>query len=196
MNEICTFNYLKSISPALKTRYRQVEFNLMVSSYSYYDSLGNLLENYLKYVAKIKNIKVESEDSHGKLFSKLSVFVLEELSFNRNKFYSMRNLSRQINSHKHYQPLNMEKNKAIAELHGFFDLYAKVSLHELSSFTEYFDIEHFNQIYGIYSPKAQIELFISIRNNMKDSVKGIEDKSDSLSKKLSIFQSLLEIKSK
>ena len=194
MRNTVSFSYLKSINNELKCRYNEVELMIMYAAASFYDSAGNLVEHYLKYISQIKKVKVEKTDSHGKLFNRLTPYFLDELGLDENTYNKIKRLSQSINSHKHYRYLETTKYDLVKYLNNFFNLYALASKDYNKDFNEYFDKQYFDDLYGLLSPKSLINIFRSVRLEEKEIAEEISKQQLEIDNKLKALGSLQNIK--
>lgn len=192
MSETSTFQYLISINSDLKQRYEEVKRMLVYASSSYYDAAGNLFEHYLKHVAKFKGIPIDNNDSHGKLFTKLRPYFIEELKIGRDAMNSAHSLSSRVNFHKHNQLLNADKDQVIDSLSKIFLIYSAVSHEENKDFHEFFDYTYYYEIFGCFSPVNMIQMFKEMKAKAKDLNKENQAIGDAFETKFEILVNLVQ----
>lgn len=188
-----TFNYLTHLSNNIKARYVEVENMVKVSSSSFYDALGNLLEDYLYWVAQKNGIVVEFGASHGKLSNALKPFLIETIKISDNIFQNIKRISGRINTHKHNSMQYLTLEICLYNLKSFFDFYAGISKYSCPEFMEYFDSKYFYKIYGMYSSKKINELLKELSKITKESNSDINNIQNRINKYIYFTERLTDM---
>lgn len=184
-----TFQYLKRINSNISDRYYEVEKMIMYASSSFFDALGNLLEVYMVTVAKKNNIKIEHGMSHGKISNVLQPFLFNVVKMDLYTFQRIKQISERINKHKHNIIKYINREVCTNNLESFFDFYSLIAEYEWPQFSEKFDYQYYNNIYGIFS-----------LNNLKNLINGYKELADKVDEninnsleKVNKFEKLINI---
>jgi len=174
-----TFKYLQSINRELKNRYLEIEKMILYASSSFYDALGNLLESYLAYVALYNKIRIEIGASHGKITNTLRPLLTNFMSMDEKTFNQIKQISGNVNMHKHNRMRYVDCNTCLSNMHTFFDFYAVVSKYTIPTFQETFDIQYYKNLYGMMSSTNIIQLIKTFKEasiNQKEDVQNLQVK--------------------
>ncbi len=147
--KVCMFKYLKDINPLLNQRYMTIIRNIKAGSESFYDSLGNLVDNYLKGIADKEKITLEPTFSSGRILddSKFREFLFDRVKISRTDYKSFRNMVRFINEHKHENEKALLIDVVLKNLEIFFNVYVAVAKHYNHAANEFFDSDYFKAIF-------------------------------------------------
>jgi len=172
-----TFKYLQSFNKEIKNRYLEIEKMILHASSSFYDALGNLLESYLVYVAMYNKIRIEIGASHGKITNTLRPLLMDFMSMDEKTFNQIKQISGNVNMHKHTRMRYVDCNTCVSNMHSFFDFYAVVSKYTCPTFQETFDFQYYRNLYGMMSSTNIIQLIKTFKEtsiNQKEEVQNIQ----------------------
>ncbi|MDG0889180.1 hypothetical protein [Paracholeplasma manati] len=182
------FSYLKDIDALLNQRIHTIYKNIKSGSTSYYDSLGDFIDNFLKAVANKENFPFDENMSSGRLLAetKLKPFLIEKTKVDKKEHENLRNIVRFINEHKHdrEKSLNSPEN-VINTLEPVFNIYFKVTQYYNPKASDAFDKPYIYDIFKSYEKeynllKSQIE---TLKNELTQE-KTLTDKQYQLLKDL------------
>jgi hypothetical protein len=148
MENKTSFQGLKQFEPRLFERYQTLERDVKSGSNSFFDALGDLIDNYLKVVAVRVNIELDPIFSSGKILKEEAFheFLFVQVGINEVDYKALRNLVRIINEHKHAAEKDVTVGKILLSLKNFFSVYSAISNH-FDIQVEAFDEEYYRRLY-------------------------------------------------
>ena len=148
------FEHLKEINPLLNQRISTMYKNIKAGSTSYYDSLGDFIDNYLKAIASKEGFEIDMNMSSGKILTDTSIkpFLRDKVGIDMKSDYDkLRKIVRFVNEHKHDNEKSLTSpNDIINTLEPVFNIYYKVTKYYNSNALDEFDKQFVLDNYKAY----------------------------------------------
>lgn len=183
------FEHLKEINPLLNQRISTMYKNIKAGSTSYYDSLGDYIDNYLKAIASKEGFEIDKNMSSGKILTDTDIksFLLDKVGIDKqNDYDELRSIVRFINEHKHDNEKSLtSSNDILKTLEPVFIIYSKVAKYYNPNAVDVFDKQFIMDIYKGFE-KEYNSLFNQINQLKEDLIreKGLSDMQKSIINKI------------
>ena len=183
------FEHLKDINALLNQRISTMYKNIKSGSTSYYDSLGDFIDNYLKAIASKEGFEIDKNMSSGKILTDTDTksFLLDKVGIDKqNDYDELRSIVRFINEHKHDNEKSLtSSNDILKTLEPVFIIYCKVAKYYNPNAVDVFDKQFIMDIYKGFE-KEYNSLFNQINQLKEDLIreKGLSDMQKSIINKI------------